>query len=267
MVISKKDNQHYGKYFEQAIDCIVNNLEIKNNTTKNFTEDEIKTMNSDANSFVEKIKPKTSIHIGEETSNQNGDLILDDEIVEIKYVASGKGTYFNTSVKYFEKIGLPSFQEHLKKEGYINFLYNAFPDLVDKENHSPVSQSNSSFIRKEHKVFFEKEIKPREALARKKYVKELYEIIKKDRNLQIQIANDMISKETSNKKIADRLIVFNHVTKEILDIRKKEIENHKKSQEFKLLKNYTFGFDSFNLTIAWQNGTGLNNPTIRIFLK
>ena len=28
----------------------------------------------------------------------------------------------------------------------------------------------------------------------------------------------------------------------------------------------TFKFNGFHTTIAWQNGTGLNNPTIRVYL-
>lgn len=267
MIIDKKDNQYYAKYFEQAIDSIVNRQEIVNQTSKQFTKSEIEEMNSDAYIFVNTIMPQKSVHIGDSTSKTNGDLILDDKITEVKYVSFGKGTYFNTSVSYFEKIGLPSFKEHLKKIGYLDFLYNLFPNMVNINNSSPVSQENSSLIRKQYTEIYKKEILPREKEARKEYVKELYQAIKNDRNLQIKIAQDMISKEVSNKKSPDRLIIFNHETKNITVVEKNEINNYSTSESFKKLKDYTFGFDKFNITIAWQNGTGLNNPTIRVFLK
>jgi len=268
MKIAKKDNQHYSKYFEQAINSIINNEEIINNTEKKFTIAEMKEMNNDAQLLVDFLNVKNSVYIGDKTSKENGDLLLDGKVTEIKYVSNdSKGTYYNTSVKYFENIGLPSFHDYLRDMGYLDFLLNLFPDMVKVDNSSPVTQAQSSIIRNQFKDVYEKEIKPREAAIRTKYVKDLYDIIKDSKAIQTEIARHMISKETSGKEAPERLIAFEHESKKIFSVDRAELLEYGKTNTFELAKNYSFVFDHFRMTIAWQNGTGLNNPTIRVYLK
>lgn len=52
MKIEKKNNQYYGQFIEEAINSIINQTEIKNNTNFLFTNEEIEEMIQDARSIA-----------------------------------------------------------------------------------------------------------------------------------------------------------------------------------------------------------------------
>ena len=83
---------------------------------------------------------------------------------------------------------------------------------------------------------------------------------------RLQFIKNLITKEVSNKNMPDRLIVFNHDTKWIREFNKQDILTRLVDDNL-ILSGGTIKMYGVHFTIAWQNGTGLNNPTIRVFLE
>ena len=77
---------------------------------------------------------------------------------------------------------------------------------------------------------------------------------------------DMITKMASNKETPDRLVVFSHSHKWIREFKKTEILSLVRDDSF-ILSGVTIKIPGVHFTFGWQNGTGLNNPTIRVFLE
>ena len=265
MKITKQNNQYYGEYFEKKILNLINKQEQEiNDINFQFSEEDIKELNTDAEKVYQCLQANSALYLGRQTKNASGDLLIDNQIIELKYVSSGKGTYFNTSMSYFSKEkGYPEFHDYLKKYGVLDFLSQFFGDKVYK-NISPVSMANSSVFRHEQPQEYEK-LKNLEAIARKHFVQDLTQILKNNPNLLHQFVYDMITKNIANKQIPDQLVIFNHETKSIIIINQQEIQSYADDTDF---YNTDFGliFKNFRVQFGWQNGTGLNNPTIRVFL-
>jgi hypothetical protein len=76
----------------------------------------------------------------------------------------------------------------------------------------------------------------------------------------------MLSKNIGTKQLPDKIIVFNYLDKTIRLIDNVTILSFIQNKQFK--KNpLGLVFDNFRVAIGWQNGNGLNNPTIRVFIK
>lgn len=264
MKIEKKNNQYYGQFIEEAINSIINQTKIKNNTNFLFTNEEIEEMVQDAKNIAQEIQGKQSIYVGRNTEKENCDLIVDGRQIEIKYVSLGSGTYLNTSVNYFSNhLGFTDFKEYTSKK-LLPFLEKYYGEDVYK-NLSPVSMEQSKEVRHNNPELY-KQIQQIDKAMRKEYVSDLYDFFCDNLDkLQIFIS-DMINKNIGNKKLFDEMIVFNHSTKQIKLYDKKSLQKYIQNKKF---KNTGLGmsFDNFRIQIGWQNGSGLNNPTLRVFIK
>lgn len=266
MKITKTNNQYYGKYFEQAVVAYINQIEPINKTGFNFSIADIITINEDAKNVANYIDGVEAQWVGNETSNQSCDLIVDGKEIELKY-SKTKGTYYNTTIEYFvNKFNLISYKEFMKETGVLLYLEKFFGDKVYK-NISPVSQQESKDFR--HNCPSEyKELKKLESISREKYVKYIYDYFSiHPENLGIFTEN-MLTKNESGKHIPDRMIIYSYDKDEIIEYDKDEIFSWARGIKiFNITGKFSLNFDKFKVTIAWQNGTGLNNPTIRIFIK
>lgn len=264
MRISKTNNRHYGQYFEQAVESTINKTEIENKTGFDFPADHIQLMNSHATKMGEYFSAQKAERVGEKTSLESCDIKIDGQEVELKYVGGGSGTYFNTSMEYVTTLGFVSYHEFLVHTGYLEKLQNTFGDMVSLTNTSPVSNANSSYIRHNYTDAYQK-FSAWETKIRTVYVKKLYEFLNKNPQARAKFISDMITKNASGKHIPDRLVVFNHNTEEIVEFTKENLTDMKNNDIIEL-SGVSIKFGSTRVTFAWQNGTGLNNPTIRVFV-
>ena len=260
--IRKSNNQYYGQYIEEAVVAIINNLTIPNNV-KNYTFQpwEIDIMNEDAKIIANYLKATTACYVGRQTSNQSCDIIADEKEIELKY-SKGNGTFYNTSVAYFDSYGLTPFKQFLMDYGVLDFLAQYFGEKVYK-NISPVSQDESSEWREKFPHLYE-ELQQIEASAREAYAEYVFNYLIEDDSRIEHFARQMLTKETSGKHTPDSIIIYHYDTDKIVEFSKEEIMAMIGSSVSR--SGYTFKFTGFHTTIAWQNGTGLNNPTIRVYL-
>lgn len=265
MKISKENNQYYGEYFERKVTSLINNEEMDiTQINFSFLKEDIEKLNKDAEKIANLFENEKAIYYGRQTKIKDCDLEINGKKIELKYVGSGKGTYFNTSIEYFTKVlGFTSYSEYLKKYNVLYLLEQTFGESVYK-NISPVSTAESSFFRHNKPKSYSL-LQKIEHKARKAYVQDLELFFKEDNSKLYQFIYDMLTKNKSNKSIADCIIIFNYNTEKILKIDKNEILSFIKNKDF-----YTtdggFVFKNFRIQLGWQNGTGLNNPTIRVFL-
>ena len=264
MKIARNDNQYYGRYIERGVADHNNNLPIQNHESFAFPLDHIETMNSDVCAIVNYLNAENIQYIGNHTANENGDLMVDGQVVELKYTDGSLGTYFNTSTEFIKHIGFITYSEYLKAEGYYDELIGMGID-ANTNNVSPVSMPMSKDIRHTKPELY-KQVIAVEKTYRLNYVMSLYQFLIDNNEARLQFVKNLITKEASNKNMPDRLIVFNHANKWIREFNKQDIltrlDNDGLSVSGGTIKMYGVHF-----TIAWQNGTGLNNPTIRVFLE
>lgn len=264
MKIAREYNQYYGRYIERGIADYANNLPIQNYEEFAFPIDHIEIMNSDIGMIANYLNSVNVQYIGNHTTNEDGDLVVDDAIVELKYTDGSLGTYFNTSTEFIRHIGFITFSEYLKSQGYYNDL-NQLGIEVNFNNVSPVSMVTSKNIRHNNPELY-KQIIDIEKDYRLRYAAALHQYLMSNAEARLQFIKNLITKEASNKNMPDRLIVFNHDTKWIREFNKQDILTRLVDDNL-ILSGGTIKMYGVHFTIAWQNGTGLNNPTIRVFLE
>lgn len=272
MRIAKAVNQYYGSYFEQAIASIINEVEVSNTTGFSFPKGHEAEIETDARSVVDKYfsDAKAAKHIGRETSSKSGDIIIDGVSYEIKYVSGGAGTHFNTSVSYTKNLGYISMVDFMRSEGLFKLAAENFGSKysVNEKNISPVSNQVSSAIRKDPELASSYEnYKKIEASTRAKYVKDFLNFLQENPEKAEQFIYQMVSKETANKEVSDVLIVFDHGKKTSISLSKEEILSKTDSSlGLKISGKNSISNGFVRATFSWQNGIGLNNPTIRVFI-
>jgi len=178
----KEKNKYSGELFERII---VNSFENENYVEKEskLTEEENQKCCNSAkkllNYLKENIPIKTIKHIGKETKNQLGDILINNKIsVEIKYLNSvGLGTYHNSTLSYFDrKLKLKSYKDFLKENNYYSFVNELLKEnnlVANIDNSSPFTIEESKIIRKQLKDKYS-DIKDYEEKIRTFYVDYLY---------------------------------------------------------------------------------------------
>ena len=262
MNICKNNNQHYGKFFESAVSSYINGVENYYNDF-DFPAEDIEFMKKDAEKCAHYIHGNTCKWVGNHTISEDCDIIVDNKRhIELKYVSSGNGTYFNTSIYYFTKFGF-NFKDYMNKAG----LYEAIEQVgftPNKKNNSPVNQKVSSEIRHNFSSEYKKFIIPAEELARNLFISDVVDFLTNNPTYKYEFISDMLSKNsiTCTKTVPDEIIVYNYNTKKIFNI---DLNSQIKTGN---LNNTNKGIkiDDIRIAIGWQNGNGLNNPTLRVFL-
>ena len=266
---SRAENQYYGKYRECAVVACLNNSEVEYYEDFSFSEEEKKKFMKEAKIIANYLGPHTAIYLGNHTVNESGDIKLDNgEIVELKSVSAGTGTYFNTSIYYFLKFGF-DFKNYMERYGLYDALNETFGDFVSisRKNNSPVNQANSSYIRHNYEDLYKRTIVPIDTIVRSNFTKDIAEYFIHNPQNIYEFISDMLMKNsgTSKKSCPDRLIIFNYRKNSIKEIDLKHFQDNI-STNIKMTDNGLV-IGNIRVVFSWQNGVGLNNPTIRIFLE
>lgn len=274
MINKKADNQWFGKGFEQAIYIVFNKLPQINPYPHYIDDDNWIDMINDAFIFISQYDEViTSCEwIGNKTKTEDGDLIINNKKVEVKRVSENKGTYLNTSWKNCaDKYGFElNSQKFLQENNLYTELEKQFgKNTFDTENASPFTQDQSSKIQKEHPEWYKKYSKL-ESVAREKIVTKVVTKLKNNDDLTAIFLGDIISKNISNKKMPEKLVVYNYIKKAItFNYDNKTLKYMNKDYSVTQSSRQKLGFSigNFRIQIGWQNGAGLNNPTVRVFIK
>lgn len=268
--MSKKESSLLGYLFEIQLEKALHEKFFENEDVKVAYDTII-------NHFQSSVK--SAKRVGNHTSKQIGDLVLtlgDDskKTLELKYTDKGKGTYHNTSLELLKYYGVESYSDFLRKQGYADFLENLLKDTsvkVKKIGCSFVTNKDSSYIRNRLDSFYYKTIQEEETKLRKQYTQSTLDSFRKNKEILGRLIKDLIFKVKSNltyKGIADYYLYF---CKELSEatIESKESLLERLLQKELDIKETESGFSLGEMTIqfGWQNGCGLNNPTIRVFVK
>jgi len=277
MANKKADNQWYGKGFEQAIVKVKNNFSKENPYPEHISTSDWFKILKHADIFINQYEERydkiiTITWIGNKTNSADGDLIINDEIIEIKYTeSSGNGTWFNTSLfntktRYgFSK----TYKDYMIENHLYDILVEHLGDKVSYENESPVDQKLASFIKNNDTEWYKNYTKAEEQV-RMKFVKDFYDHLKSDSQIEKQFVMDVVTKGICNKQIPDKLVVFHYGKNTIQDVYTGEdLMNFYGDGKISMTSRQKLGMYAGNVRIAigWQNCGGLNNPTIRGFLK
>ena len=265
---NKATNQYYGKFFETAVVAQLNNSEVEYEENYELNEEEKAIMLKQAQQVANYLGQHTAQYIGNQTVTASGDIVLDDQTtIELKRVSAGAGTYFNTSIYYFDKFGF-NFKNYMNKYGLYEELEKHFGSniRVSHNNNSPVSQANSSIIRHKFQSEYTQYIVPIDKQCRINFIKDLVDYFQNNTEKIYEFVTDMLNKNTatSHKTSPDRIIIYNYNKNTISEI---NIKNLNIDTTKIRLTETGMVIGSIRVAIGWQNGNGLNNPTIRVFLQ
>lgn len=266
---SRAENQFFGKYRECCVVAHMNHSEVDYHENYAFTTEEQQRLSDEAKLIADFLGNHTATYLGNHTSNESGDILLDNgEVIELKSVNAGSGTYFNTSIYYFLKFGF-NFKDYMEKYGLYDALEESFGDVVkiNRKNNSPVSQPHSSFIRHNYKELYEEKIVPVDATMRMAFTKDIAEYFANNPDKVYEFIADMLEKNssTSKKTSPDRMIVLNYQKGKVREIDLKNFKENISTNIRATDKGLVVG--NVRIAFSWQNGVGLNNPTIRAYLE
>lgn len=267
---SRAKNQYYGKYRECCVVAQLNNKPVEYYENYSFSPEEQNKLFNEAKLITNFLGTHQATYLGNHTVSESGDILLDNnEIVEIKTVSAGSGTYFNTSIYYFLKYGF-NFKDYMEKYGLYNVIEINFGDkgiIPNKKNNSPVNQTNSSLIRHNYETLWKTQIIPIDEIMRFNFIKDLADYFINSPEKIYEFISDMLNKTslTSQKNAPDRLIVLNYTKSKVYEINLKQFFNNISNDIRATNKGLVIG--NIRIAISWQNGLGLNNPTIRVFLE
>lgn len=274
----KELNQHYGKYFEL---CVATHLNQAKELPSYKWEEYIPQSDrlllfQEAISVANYIGIQPCIYTGDKTSKASGDIVLSNtgEIIEIKRVSKSKGTYYNPSQSSLLDYG---FDLHEYMDKY--YLYNALEDTfgdgykISRKNWSPITQDDSSAIRAIWTDIWEANIVPIDKTMRYHLTQDVKTYFKTHPTDFKNFVINMITKHsnTSRKRYPDKIIVFNYCTNSIETIDVLELLTNEIVDDTIEMQDsdsqFSFNIKNFRFTISWQNGIGLNNPTIRVYIR
>lgn len=272
----KADNQYFGKYFERALVEHINQTNVIVDPTLyvdtqgyNFSTKEIEDLNNDAILVADYIGHNIhATRVGDHTASEIGDILLDDGTrIETKRVSSGTGTYHNTSVYYFTAFNF-NFQDYMTKFHLQETIKEYFPNItVSYKNKSPVNAASSSTIRHSNNPGYQEILQIDEAM-RKTFVMELIKYFQTHPTEAQIFYKDMLEKKKINQKnntMPNRLIAYNYQNKQIHEVNLLTLKDNPSAIIYPTDLGFCIG--NLRIQIGWQNGNGLNNPTIRVFLK
>lgn len=266
---TRAENQYYGKYRECCVVAHLNHKDVEYHENYAFTVEEKKQLSDEAKLIADFIGDHTATYLGNHTANESGDILLDNgDVVEIKTVSAGTGTYFNTSIYYFTKFGF-DFKEYMAAYGLYDALEQHFGSVVSvsRKNNSPVSQANSSFIRHNYTSEWEENIVPIDETMRIKFTQDIANYFSQNPTKVYEFISDMLNKNssTSKKSSPDRMIVLNYSKGTVREIDLKNFKDNISTNIRTTDKGLVIG--NVRIALSWQNGVGLNNPTIRAYLE
>ena len=266
---SRANNQYYGKYRECCVVAALNKNEIEYHENFIFSDEEKERLFNEGKLIADFLGEHTATYLGNHTAIESGDILLDNgETVEIKTVSQGSGTYFNTSIFYFLKFGF-DFKDYMDKYGLYDILEENFSDKIkiSRKNNSPVNQKDSSFIRHNYEDIYKNKIVPIDCIMRKEFTSEIGEYFSNNPAAVYDFIMDMLEKNTrtSQKKAPDRLVILNYEKQKVREVNLKNFKDNI-STNIKI-NNKGLVIGNIRIAFSWQNGAGLNNPTIRVFLE
>jgi hypothetical protein len=153
--------------------------------------------------------------------------------------------------------------------GLYNTLEKHFGDIitVNRKNNSPVNQKSSSMIRHNYQELYENHIVAIDLKIRECFTKDIFNYFVNHPETIYEFISDMLNKNSGTciKNAPDRLIVLNYSKNKVKEIDIKHfydnIDTNIKMTDTGLV------IGNVRIAISWQNGVGLNNPTIRVFLE
>lgn len=263
--MSRADNQYEGSLFEYLVCQIHNKDNFYNIYEDKIPQERYISILEDAKIFCSTdILPSGYAEwTGKETSNQNGDLLINSHVIEIKYVSGGTGTYLNTSLEKISNYGFVSYRSYMETYGLYDKLEKYFS--INRNNISPVDRETAETFKKEFPKEY-KNLQSFEKPIRKIYVKDLFEFFQSNPLNLSRFIGDILSKAISRKESPEKLIVYNYINKKITQYDNETILKMAHSKTFRTA-GVSLVFDNIRIAIGWQNCSPLNNPTLRCFIK
>jgi hypothetical protein len=266
---TRATNQYYGKYRECCVVAHLNQSDVEYHEDYSFTAEEQKILFDEAKLIADFLGDHTATYIGNYTANESGDILLDTgDTVEIKTVSAGSGTYFNTSIYYFTKFGF-DFKQYMEENGLYDAIEQSFGSMVSvsRKNNSPVNLASSSLIRHNYQNKWEEKIVPIDKIMRMKFTQDIANYFAQNPDRIYEFISDMLNKNsvTSKKSSPDRLIVLNYRNRTVREINLKTFKDNISTNIRTTDSGLVIG--KVRIAFSWQNGIGLNNPTIRAYLE
>lgn len=270
----KAENQWYGKAFEQVINAVFHQVKINNPYPLHVEEKDFQKMFKHAKSFIENFEKKyfkinSMEWVGNKTSTENGDLIVNGLVVEVKYTEKGNATWLNTNMdRFHDTYGFPkTYKDYMMEAGLYDILVKNLGEEVSLENVSPIS--DGARAKKIQSMSFYKDYAKKENDVRTKYTSDVFKFLKNSPEVEKQFTLDVVTKGICQKTMPDFLCSFHYGDDSFESYSKEDLMALYKDGKITQTSRQKLGFyaGKIQIAIGWQNCNGLCNPTIRGFIK
>lgn len=270
--IRKRSNNKF--YCEQLEKNVVNLLQDKSyqnyfNLTNYALTDaisETKRISDVIKNFCKRanIKIETAERIGQFTTTEDGDIKINKSLtIELKSTADDSlGTHYNAVVDCLKDIlsNIPTYEDFLMQQGF----YEKLPLITNV----PFTKGRTIFDKPHRRLLSSQQrsqIRELESPICERYVSLVFDEVKR-LHKELQLMNYFLGK--GNKKHLPDVLVASHRNAKTISIYKKEdLQSlHLSDKIRKTGKSIVFP-GVCRIQFGWQNGTGLDNPTIRTFLQ
>lgn len=142
------------------------------------------------------------------TSTQDGDLIINDKVIEVKYTKKGNATWLNTSIERFNTLYdfSKSYKDYMIQDGLYEILKNNLGEEVSPNTVSPITCGSRA--KEIQKLPFYKSYEKKEKATRVKYVADIVKYFKDNPDKEKQFVLDTITKSICQKKMQTIYALF-----------------------------------------------------------
>lgn len=210
------------------------------------------------------IKIKTVERIGQFTTTEDGDIKINGVLtVELKSTADDSfGTHYNATIDCIKNIlpDFPTYEDFLLEHGF----YEKLPTITK----IPFTKGRTIFDKAHRRLLSSRErsqIKELESPICELYVSKVFDEIKR-LHKEEQFMNYFLQKG-NRKHLPDVLIASHRNAKTISTYKKEDLQSLRSSGKIRKVGKSIVFPGVCRIQFGWQNGTGLDNPTIRTFLQ
>lgn len=259
----KANNQYYGRAFEEAIVALINKEETDFDFY-DFPAEDLDNILTYAQNSLKYFEKGVAIYNGRNI-NGTGDIIINNKSYEVKLVSGGKGTYFNTTMRLLDDFLPFTYLPYMEKEG----IFDSYEKkgIQYHRDVSPIKSTKQASELRHSNPSFAEEVGELDKHARAKYIKDAYDYFSAHKESLYKLVSTLITKNNcSGKTIPDYYLVYNYTEDKIIFLTKEDILNNLTIKDFSCSK-LGFVFKNIRIAIGYQNGNGICNPILRVFLK
>ena len=267
----KENNQWFGKAFEQVIVMLKKDLPLINPYPEHLTDNDFSDIIDDGRDFLRQYEAVTPIQtiewIGNHTMTEDGDLIINGEVQEIKYVSQGVGTWVNCTINHLYRYlpdNFPSHIDFMREVGLLDKFTNFTKSRRWEKNHNTTGPLSRPEAKEASKLPNNGGMLALDRIWRAAFVQAVFKNLCSNPVKLQQFLDDCVTKNIIGKATPKHLLVYNYRSHTLCNMATvNTIQQHPEKYH---ANDFGFTLGQIRISIYWKNQIG-NNLAMNVFLN